>query len=55
MIEEDTDVGGRVGFSVRETGIRGEGVDRWAVTGVFRAEVKGISSSEPGKCGGQIF
>ena len=37
-----------VGVCVREADARGvihEGVDRWAVSGTFRAEVKGISLS----------
>ena len=42
-------------LSIKETGTRGgrdEGVDRWAVQGVFRIEVRGMSSSKPGKSGG---
>ena len=50
ILEEDTDVEEEVG--VRKTGIRGEGVDRWAVGEVFRAVVKGVSFSKPGKSGG---
>ena len=53
IIEEDTDVKGGVG--VRETGTRDEGVDMWVVRGVFRAEVRGVSLSKPGKSGGINF
>ena len=42
-IEEGIDVG------VRETSIRGEGVDRWVVRGVFRAVFRGVFLSKPGK------
>ena len=48
ILDEDTDIGGGIGVGVRETGIRGEGVDRWAV----RAKIRGISLSKPGKSGG---
>ena len=49
IIEEDTDVKGGVG--VKETGTRDEGVDMWVVREVFRAEVRGVSLSKPGKSG----
>ena len=47
IMEEDTDV--EVGVGVRETSIRGKGVDGWAVRRFFRAEVKGVSLLKPGK------
>ena len=47
ILEEDTDVGGGIGVGVREIGTRGEGIDRCAVRGVFRARVRGVSLSKP--------
>ena len=50
ILEEDKDVG----VGVRKTGTRGEGVDRWMVRGVYRAEVRGVSLSKPQGCQGSL-
>ena len=59
LIEEDIDVEGGIDVDVKESGTR-EGerdkrIDRWAVRRVFRAEVRVVSLSKPGKLGELIF
>ena len=56
IIEKDANIVGEV---VKETGTIGgggeEGVDKWAVREVFKAVMRGVSLSKPGKSGGWIF